>query len=274
MAGTALPSKPQLSCNYISRENFRTAPTIMMGRRAAKIANRKGKTDALRAKLYGKFGKQIIAAAKAGGNASPDSNQQLADVLKMARMAGVPRDLIDRNLKKSGDAKQGDFELLTYEAYGHGGIGFIIESLSDNKNRTASDVRDIVKKSGGNMAESGSVMFNFQRQGFLVVKEAEEEALFELALEAGADDVVPDKKGGFRVITESSAFGSVRDALVEGGVEVDPEASGLTLVPLNAIETDDEAYEANVAMLEKLLDNDDVDSVFHNQEMDEEEDEE
>jgi len=276
MAGIALVSKTpstQLACNLISHKSFRTAVPIMMGRRAAKIANRKGKTDAIRTKLYGKFGKQIISACKAGGSNDPGDNQQLKDVLKMARGAGVPKDLIERNLKNSSDDKQGDFELLTYEAYGLGGIGFVIESLSDNKNRTAADVRDIIRKGGGNMAESGSVMFNFERKGYVIVKEADEEELFELALEAGAEDVEARAEGGYKVTTDFVTFGAVRDALLEAGKEIDAEASGLTLVPLSHIQTDDESYEANVGMLEKLLDNGDVDTVYHNQEMDEDEEE-
>jgi len=255
-------------------QRFHTMPPILMGRRAAKIAGRKGKADAARAKVFGKIGKQIIAAAKAGGSSSAESNQQLADVLKKAKEANVPKDLIDRNLKRASDTSVGNFSELTYEAYGHGGVGVVIESLTDNNNRTNSDVRDVVKKAGGKMAESGSVMFQFTRQGALLVSNCTEEELFDVALEGGAEDVIALPKGGFKVVTEPANFGSVRDALLARQFEVDEENSGLTMAPVTLIETSDEDYEANVTMLERLLELDDVDCVFCNQEDGEDEDEE
>ena len=136
-----------------------------MGRKAAKVAQTKNKNDAIRTKLYGKFGKEIARAAKEGGTGT--DNVRLQGILKDAKRMSVPADLIERNLKKAGEAKGGDFMELTYECYGHGGVGIVMEVLSDNVNRCAGDIPAAVKKGGGKMAESGSVLFNFERKGLV-----------------------------------------------------------------------------------------------------------
>lgn len=251
---------------------FNTFQPVMMGRRAAKIAKRKGKSDAIRAKVFGKFGKQIIAVAKSGGSADPSANIALADLIVKAKAANVPKELIDRNLKKAADSSTPNFAELTYEAYGFGGVGIVIESLTDNNNRTASDVKDAIRKGGGKVAESGSVMFQFARQGWVFVNGGDEEEVFEVAIDAGAEDIVPTKKG-FKVVCEPTSFAAVRDALVAGGFELDEELSRLSMAPNATIEVSDEDYESNVALMDRILELDDVDEVFSNQEEGEDEDE-
>lgn len=169
IVGTRLPC---LVAKSAGRCTFRTMQPIMMGRRSAKIAVRKGKADAQKAKLYGKLGKMIAQAVRSGGT-DPIANARLREVLAQAKLANLPNDIIERNIKKATDKNSADYSEIFYEAYGPGGTGFIIEALTDNVNRTASDVRIAVTKSGGKMADVGSVLFNFQRTGLIMV-DAEE----------------------------------------------------------------------------------------------------
>ncbi|CAL6404977.1 unnamed protein product [Bathycoccus prasinos] len=236
---------------------------VYMGRKAAKVAQTKNKNDAIRTKLYGKFGKEIARAAKEGGTGT--DNVRLQGILKDAKRMSVPADLIERNLKKAGEAKGGDFMELTYECYGHGGVGIVMEVLSDNVNRCAGDIPAAVKKGGGKMAESGSVLFNFERKGLVYLKSGDEDAIFEAAIEAGADDVKENdefSEDGYVVIAEYQSFASVRDSLIDGGFDVDAENSGLKLLPLANVEVSEEDAEANEVLLDKILEIEDVDAVF------------
>ena len=205
--------------------HIRTTP-VCMGRKAAKVAKTKNKEDAKRTKIYGKYGKLIQMAVKEGGGANPESNMQLARVLSHAKDMSVPRELIERNLKKATDAKQGDYMELTYEAYGLGGVGIVMEVLTDNVNRAAAETRTIVNKGGGKMAEMGSVLFNFERKGIIVLDCAgdREEEVFEVATEAGADDITPrdDEQEGFAVITDVPAFIACQRALADAGFAFNP----------------------------------------------------
>jgi len=141
---------------------------VAMGRRAAKIAARKGKSDALKAKLYGKFGKRLAQCVRQGGN-DPTQNLALADLIEEAKAARVPKDIIERNIGKASEGAAADFKEMVYEAYGPGGTGFLVECLTDNVNRSASDVKSAITKAGGKWAEAGSVMFNFQKKGVLMI---------------------------------------------------------------------------------------------------------
>eukprot|EP00889_Picochlorum_renovo_P003460 jgi/Picre1/30490/NNA_005854.t1 len=203
----------------------------MMGRKSAKIANKKGKTDAAKAKLYGKFGKLIAQEARSGG-ADPSSNGKLKDVLAQAKSAQVPADIIERNLKKAEDKSGGDFSEMVYEAYGPGGTGFIIEALTDNVNRNCG-------------------------------REEDEDATFEAAIDAGASDVEPSEEG-YRVLTSLEDYASVSSALHDAGIQINAESSGLVYVPLSKVELGDDDVEANETMYDKILDVDDVDAVFSN----------
>ncbi|KAK3236794.1 hypothetical protein CYMTET_53085, partial [Cymbomonas tetramitiformis] len=215
--------------------NFRTMTPIMMGRRSAKIAGKKGKTDALRAKLYGKLCKKIVQAAKGPGGPDPIANSTLAEAIKAAKTASVPNDLIERNVKKASDAKTADYTEVTYEAYGHGGVGVVIEGLTDNLNRAASEVRDVVKKGGAKMAESGSVLFQFERKGLVYVKGDNEDEIMEAAMEGGAEDLV-QKGEMFEILSSFEDYTTVKSTLLEAGYEVSEERSGLVLKPMAMIE--------------------------------------
>lgn len=239
---------------------------VCMGRRSAKIAGRKGKADAQKSKLYGKIGKQIAQAVRQGG---PDTvaNTRLREALAAAKLAQVPVDIIERNLKKASESKA-DFAEMTYEAYGIGGTGFVIECLTDNVNRSAADVKAAIAKGGGKVADPGSVLFNFQRQGLVMVDvSVGEDKAFEAAMEAGAADFQPatDEDGtvtGFKVLTAVEDYGSVSSSLNEQGIKLQPEASGLVYTPLVQQEVDDDQFEGNEALLERLLAVDDVDAVY------------
>ena len=210
---------------------------ITCGRKAAKIAQKKGKTDAARTKLYGRFGKLIAQTVKQGGSADPVANVALGKLLKQAQAANVPRDLIERNIKKAQEGKSGDYFELTYEVYGAGGVGIVCEVLTDNVNRAASETRSAATKAGGKMAESGSVMFNFNRRGVCIIDGGDEEAVFEAAMEAGAEDIVPRRDGaeGWDVVCELDDFSAVQDALAEAGFTIN-EDTGLKCLPVTEIE--------------------------------------
>ncbi|CAL8466478.1 g6014 [Coccomyxa elongata] len=247
---------------------FRLLPPVCMGRRSAKIAGRKSAQDAKKAKVWGTLAKKIVQAAKAGGS-DPSGNAKLADILKACKAAEVPKDIIERNLKKATDKSQADYQEVTYEAYGAGGTGFIAECLTDNVNRSATDVRTAIVKAGGKMADSGSVVFNFQRCGLVFVNSSSEEEVMDAAAEAGAEDVVAADGNdeiveGFKVMTSQDEFASVRDKLQEMGLTVDHDHSGLVFAPLTTVEVDDAAFEVNEAILERLLAVDDVDAVHTN----------
>ena len=235
-----------------------------MGRRSAKIAGKKGKTDAKKAKMYGHMGKLIAVASRAGGP-DPVANHALADAIKAAQRASVPKEIIDRNVKKGGDKDAADFQEVTFEAYGAGGVGFVAVGLTDNTNRTSAEVKSAVTKGGGKNAESGSVLFSFSKKGVLRVPggPAEEEAVMEAALEAGAEDVEPESGAGYRVLTAIEDWGAVRDALAAGDVEIDHAASGIELLPQQTVapaDPDDAAV--NEAIYDRLMQIDDIDSVY------------
>ncbi|GLC47402.1 hypothetical protein PLESTB_001960000 [Pleodorina starrii] len=245
-------------------------PPVEMGRRSAKIALRKGKSDAKKAKIYGRIGKKIIQLAKAGG-ADPTTNAALDTLLRQAKDLGVPKDVVERNLKRATDSKQGDYQEVTYEAYGPGGTGLVIFCLTDNLNRTASEVKPTVTKAGAKVAEPGSVLFNFNRCGMIVVDRTTEDAVFEAAMEAGAEDVEPvspEEDGqpstSYKVFVPVEAFAAAKGTLRQLGFSVNEEDSDLVFKAAAPVEVDDEAFSRCEALVEKLLELDDVDNVFTN----------
>lgn len=260
----------------LSSRHIWILPPAQMGRRSSKIATKKGAQDKKKAKLYGKMGKQIVKVVKAGGP-NPAANAALAQLIQQAKDTDVPKDIIDRNIKKATDKDQQDFVELTYEVYGYGGVGLVLEVLTDNHNRAASTIRDVVKKNGAKMADSGSVLFNFKSAGVIYVKADKVEAddLLLAAMDAGAEDVVEpssddeddeeDDEKYFKVLTPVDQFATVRAGLQEAGVPFDADSSGLELIPVAEIEADDEAMDLNKILIEKLLDLDDVDAVYSNQ---------
>jgi len=246
----------------------------MMGRKFENNKLKMAKTALAYAKKASYIGKKVVVAVKAGGD-DPSSNLQLAKVLAEANSLNVPKDVIQRNIKKAMDPVTADYKELTYEAYGVGGVGMIINCLSDNNNRASADVAMIVKKGGCNMASSGSVIFNFARKGRLaLMKKVDEEELLELAIEAGVEGDVsleePDPEGRNDgdevksvVLTEAAELGVVQNALQEAGYECNGE---LVHVPNTLITCSDEDAEVNYATIDKLEELDDVTNVEHNME--------
>ncbi|MCB1116264.1 MAG: YebC/PmpR family DNA-binding transcriptional regulator [Chlamydiia bacterium] len=230
----------------------------------ANIKHKKERADAKKGKVISRCAKEIISAVKQGG-ADPKANTKLRLALQKAKVANVPSDVIERNIKKATSADQADFSELTYELYGHGGVGIIVDAMTDNKNRTASDLRIATNKKGGTIASPGSVAFNFDRKGILQIgKDAgDEEALFMQATEAGAEDFDTSEES-YIVITSPELLYEVKEKLEESGVTI-LEAS-LEMIPKTTVSCDVETKEANSGLLEFLENLDDVDAVFHNME--------
>ena len=228
----------------------------------ANIKHRKGRADAAKGKIFSRITKEIISAVKQGGP-DPKSNSKLRLVLQKAKAANLPNDNIERNIKKAISSDQADFSELTYELYGHGGVGIILDIMTDNKNRTSSDIRIATNKRGGNVAMPGSVAFNFDQKGVIqIFKEGvNEEDLFMLASDAGADDF-ETAKDRFIVITPPDALYQVKEKLDEAGIKC--EEVGLDMIPKTYVACDEATLKANMALIEWLEELDDVDAVYHN----------
>ena len=220
----------------------------------------KAVVDAKRGALFTKIGNQIAIAARAGTN--PDMNPSLAMVLDKARHANMPKANIERAIARAADKSAAALIEEVYEAYGPGGVGIIIEVATDNKNRTMPLVRHTLDKSGGRMADPGSVMFQFGRQGVIEITEKGEDALM-AALDAGAKDAVEDE-AGITIYTEPSSLAKVRDALKAAGLEV--TSAEMRYVPTSRIPVDDATAEKLDHLLESIDDLDDVTNVYTNAE--------
>jgi YebC/PmpR family DNA-binding regulatory protein len=229
----------------------------------ATIKHKKGAADKARGKLFAKVARQIeVAAREGGGDAS--ANATLRSAIQKAKAAQMTNDAIDRAVKRgTGEANGASYEAITYEGYAPGGVALLIEVLTDNRNRTGAEIRNVFTKMGGSMAEPGSVSWQFARQGVLLVAgSADEEAVLMAALEAGADDVADDG-GTWRVTSEPSRVFEIRDALIAAGMEVVSADSPLVSENLVPITTVDEARKV-LRVLEALEDNDDVQDVYSN----------
>ena len=229
------------------------------------IKRKKGANDAQRAKIFTKIAREIIVAVKAGGP-DPDNNSSLKDAIAKARSNNMPNDNINRTIKKAaGDTDTDNYENITYEGYGPSGVAVIVNTLTDNRNRTAADVRHAFDKFGGNMGQNGCVSFMFDRKGVIVIEdedgEIDEDEITMDALEAGADDIEVDG-GIIEITTEPSDLGTVRDALSEKYTLSSAEVS---MVPQTMTEITDENQIIQMQkMLDMLEDNDDVQDVYHN----------
>lgn len=232
----------------------------------ANIKHRKGRADAIKGKIFSRIAKEIISAVKVGGGPDPKSNPRLRLALQKAREANVPNDIIDRNIKKASNADQADYQEMTYELYGHGGVGLIIDAMTDNKNRLASEMRIATNKRGGTIANPGAVAFNFDRKGIIQVskKHAAEEELFTAATEAGAEDFEAADEV-FIITTDPAHLYLVKEAIQKQGFKCD-EAE-LEMIPKTTVECDPETAKANLALIEWLEQLDDVDAVSHNMKM-------
>jgi YebC/PmpR family DNA-binding regulatory protein len=230
----------------------------------ANIRHRKEKQDAKRGKLYTKLIREITVAARAGGGDSND-NPRLRNVLDKALAANMSRDLIDRAIKRGAGGLEGaDVEEVRYEGYGPNGIAVIVDCMTNNRNRTVSEVRHLFSKHGGNLGTDGSVAYLFKKQGQLsFLAGVQEEQLMELALEAGADDVVINEDESIDVFTTPEIFFAVKEAMRVKGL--DPEQAEITMVPLTSVNVDDkEAAQQAIELLEKLEELDDVQAVYSN----------
>jgi YebC/PmpR family DNA-binding regulatory protein len=232
----------------------------------ANIKHRKERQDKKKGKVWSKCSRAIIAAARAGGG-DPATNLTLRYAIDEAKYANMPKDTIQRAIEKGAGAAGGDnFEEVVYEGYGPGGSAIIVDTLTDNKTRTVSDVRMIFKKGGGNMGNSGSVAFLFQTRGQIIIEAAKtnEEQIMETAIEAGAEDVQPPDgpDGAWTVLTSPTDFLSVRTAIESAGIEIaDAE---IAKIPDNTIELRGEEAQKLMNLVEALEDNDDVQKVFTN----------
>ena len=229
------------------------------------IKRKKEKTDGQKAKIFTKMGREIAVAVKEGGSADPASNSKLKDAIAKAKANNVPNDNIERIIKKAaGEGDANNYEALQYEGYGPSGIAVIVETLTDNRNRTAGDLRHYFDKCGGNLGQTGCVGFMFNKRGKLVI-EAEgldEDKVMEDALEVGASDFAADEDV-FEITTEPEDFSAVRDDLEARGYSF--VLAEVQMVPdvLTAI-TDPAAAQNMEKLLELLEDNDDVQDVWHN----------
>ena len=229
----------------------------------ATIKHAKGLADAKRGKLFTKFIKEISIAARMGGG-DPNSNPRLRTAIIKARASNMPKDNIERAIKKgTGELGGATYEELVYEGYGAGGVAVLVEVLTDNKNRAAADVRNIFNKSGGNLGVSGSVARMFQRKGTIEfdAEKVSEDELMEVALEAGADDIV-NEDGIITVTTAADAFATVADALAEKGFESLSGEVGMIPDMYTAVDADTASKIAK--LINRLEDNDDVQNVYSN----------
>ncbi|WP_165079229.1 MULTISPECIES: YebC/PmpR family DNA-binding transcriptional regulator [unclassified Desulfovibrio] len=228
----------------------------------ANIQHRKGRQDAKRGKVFTKAAKEIIIAAKNGGD--PSGNPRLRAAIAAAKAVNLPKDKIEAAIRKgTGEDAGGDIAEAFYEGYGPGGIAIMVEVATDNKNRTVAEVRHLFTKHGGAMGENGSVAWMFERKGVIAVPRADyaEDAIMEVALEAGADDVIDDEDV-WTIQTAMADFAAVRDALEAAGVAM--ESAELAMVPANLVAVNAETGVKLLRLMDALDDNDDVQNVYVN----------
>ncbi|MBW1674549.1 MAG: YebC/PmpR family DNA-binding transcriptional regulator [Deltaproteobacteria bacterium] len=229
----------------------------------ASIKHKKGAVDAKRGKVFTKLIKEITVATRLGGK-DPDSNSRLRVAIAAAKAENMPKENIERAIKKgTGELEGSNYEEATYEGYGPGGVAVLIEVLTDNKNRAVADVRYLFERSGGNLGESGCVAWMFSQKGLIVFQkdQVEEEMLFELALEAGADDIKEDEKE-LEVITEPSSFEKIKTAIENAGIRY--TLAEITMIPKTTVKIDDKHAQQMLTLMENLEDNEDVNHVYAN----------
>ncbi len=227
------------------------------------IKEKKGALDKKRAKIFAKLLRAIEIAARAG-DANPDNNPTLFDAIQRAKDASVPKDNIDRAVARAkGQVEGEDWETVLYEGYGPAGVAMLCDCLTNNRNRTSQDLRAIFRKHGGSLAEPGSVQWQFERHGVILVNQArfDEDTIMAAALEAGADDV-RDADGEWEIITAPTAYASVKSALAEAGIEI--ASSELTMRAQNTVPVDGDDARSVLKLLDALEDHDDVQSVYAN----------
>lgn len=232
----------------------------------ANIKHKKEKNDAVKGKIFTKLGRELAVAVKEGGP-DPNTNSRLKDIIAKAKSNNMPNDTIDRSIKKAaGDASAVNFESVTYEGYGPNGLAIIVEALTDNKNRTASNVRNAFTKGNGNVGTTGCVSFMFDRKGQIIVDKEECELkgddLMLIALDAGAEDF-KEEEDSFEIITEPESFSEVRENLEDEGIPM--AQAEITMIPQTWVElTDEQDLKSMNKILDLLDEDDDVQEVYHN----------
>lgn len=232
----------------------------------ANIQHRKGRQDAKRGKLFTKLIREVTIAAKLGGG-DPDANPRLRAAIDSAKSQSMPKDTIERAVKRgAGNEEGGNLDELRYEGYGPGGVAVLVDTMTDNKNRTVSEVRHAFTKYGGNLGTDGSVAYLFTKVGLISFPEGlDEDTIMEAALEGGADDIITNTDGSIDVITEPDNFVDAKEALVAGGFE--PENAEITMRASTATELDKKSAETMLKLLDVLEDLDDVQKVYSNAEI-------
>ena len=229
------------------------------------IQAKKGKTDAARGKIFTKLGRELLVAVKEGGP-DPAGNSKLKDVISKCKAANMPNDTINNAIKKaSGEGNSANYEEITYEGYGPNGVAIIVEASTDNKNRTAAEVRHAFDKSGGNLGTTGCVSYMFSKKGVIVIEKEncplDEEELMMLALDSGAEDFEVSEEV-YEITTEPADFSSVSEKLEEQGLKFLEAA--VQMVPSTTVVLDQNSSEKMEKMIERLEDLDDVMNVYHN----------
>jgi len=230
------------------------------------IKHKKGALDAKRGKLFTKFIKELTVAARTGGG-DPDANARLRKAISDAKAGNMPNDTIDRAIRRGTGEEEGvNYEEVTYEGYGPGGVALLIQGMTDNRNRTVAEIRHIFSKNGGNLGESGSVGWMFEKKGYLVVEKSAkaEDELFDLAIDAGADDI-RDDEDNWEIITAPDSFEAVQNAIKAAGIT--PHVAEVEMVPQNYIKLEGSQASQMIKLMEALEDHDDVQKVSANFDM-------
>ena len=233
----------------------------------ANIKHKKEKNDAAKGKIFTKIGRELAIAVKEGGSADPTNNSRLRDVIAKAKANNMPNDTIDRGIKKAaGDANSVNYEYVSYEGYGPNGTAIIVDALTDNKNRTAANVRNAFTKGKGNVGTPGCVSYMFDKKGQIIIDkencDMDADDLMMAALDAGAEDF-NEEEDSFEIITDPDSFSEVRQALEEAGIEM--ASAEVTMIPQTYVELTDEQDLYCINKILDLLDaDDDVQQVYHN----------
>lgn len=227
------------------------------------IKHRKAAQDARRGKIFTKIIRELTVAARQGGG-SPEDNPRLRAVIDKALTANMKKDTIERAVERgAGGGDDSNYEELTYEGYGPGGVAILVEAMTDNRNRTVADVRHAFSKFGGNLGTDGSVAYLFTKQGVMAFgPDVDEDTLMEAALDAGAEDVTEQQDGSFELVTTPERFLDVKQVLVAAGLT--PDSAEVTMVPSTTVELDREGAETILKLIDMLEDLDDVQNVYSN----------
>ncbi len=234
------------------------------------IKHKKGAADAKRGKIFTRLTREITVAARDGGG-DADMNARLRKAVSDAKAANMPNDNIDRAIKRgTGELEGVSYDEITYEAYGPGGVAILIETMTDNRNRTVAELRHLLSKNNGNLGESGSVSYMFDRKGYIVVDKSKrsEEELFEIAIEAGAEDL-RDDGDNFEIYTEQGSFEDVKKAVEAAGIE--PEVAEISMIPQTFVRVEGADAQQMLKLYDVIDDHDDVQNVYANFDIDEDE---